>query len=137
MSIPAQIEKLCGLYSREVDRQRTRLVALPGRKCTPRIVYTFLGFELKAGRKRIACPDMGTARYLKIFAEIGMPSIRIPYDPTQTGRLLPELEGCLEKIKELLLEEGLHKAQHQRRLRRIYREIRRLLIRVEGDNRSH
>ena len=53
-------------------------------------MYTFLGFELKLSRKRITCPDMVTARYLMLFAEMGMDAVSIPYDPTQTARLLPE-----------------------------------------------
>ncbi|MDA2928164.1 hypothetical protein MYX78_13220, partial [Acidobacteria bacterium AH-259-G07] len=111
--------------------RRTRVVSLLGRKCEPLILYTFLGFELKMARKRITCPDMSTARYLKIFAELGMPSIRIPYDPTQTSRLLVELELPLQRIKELLLAENLKQRQHQLKHRRIYKKIRDRLKRAE------
>ena len=124
VSIPGQIRKLSTLYAQKILVQKTREVSLLGKKCKPTIIYTFLGFELQANSKRITCPDMSTARYLKIFSELGMPSIRIPYDPTQTSLYLTKMENYLEKIKELLLEEKLTKSKHQRKLRRIYGKIR-------------
>ncbi|MFQ5929291.1 MAG: hypothetical protein ACE5MK_06305 [Acidobacteriota bacterium] len=134
MMIEEEIERLSQTYAGKVLSRRTRVVSLLGRKCEPLILYTFLGFELKMARKRITCPDMSTARYLKIFAELGMPSIRIPYDPTQTGRLLVELELPLQRIKELLLAEKLKQKQHQLKHRRIYKKIRDRLKRAEADH---
>jgi len=69
-AIQEEIEKLGRTYGEEVLSGRTRVVSLPGRKCEPRILNTFLGFELQVAQKRITCPDMSTARYLRIFAEI-------------------------------------------------------------------
>lgn len=131
MSIAQQVQGLSNTYAQDVLSRKTRRVPLLGRKCSPTIIYTFLGFELKAGRKRVTCPDMSTARYLRIFAELGMSSIQTPYDPTQTSRFLPELERYLEKIKELLLEERLPREQHQLKLRRIYSLIRDKLKQAE------
>lgn len=119
-----EIETLSRIYAKEILSQRTRVVFLLGRKCEPQILNTFLGYELKVARKRITCPDMSTARYLKIFAELGMASIRTPYDPTGTIRVLPELERALKQIKRLLLEENLTTKRHQSKLRRIYKRIR-------------
>jgi len=123
-AIQEEIEKLGRTYGEEVLSGRTRVVSLPGRKCEPRILNTFLGFELQVAQKRITCPDMSTARYLRIFAEIGMPSVRAPYDPSLTTGVLPQLEQSLKKIKDLLLEENLNRKQHQSKLRNIYRQIR-------------
>ncbi|MEE8160598.1 MAG: hypothetical protein V3T61_03060 [Acidobacteriota bacterium] len=136
MSIEDQIQRLSEIYSEEVLTRPTRTISLPGLKCEPRIIYTFLGFELQAGRKRINCPDMATARYLRIFAELGMPSVETPYDPTQTARLLAELEQGLETIKELLLAEKLDKKRHQSKLRRLYREIRERLRQSETQSKT-
>ena len=130
-TIREEIEKLSHIYAQEVLSRPTRVVSLPGRKCQPQIVDTFLGYELKALRKRITCPDMSTARYLRIFAEIGMPAIRTPYDPTLTIRLVPELERSFKQIKELLHNEDLPPKSHQAELRNIYRRIRDRLKRVE------
>ncbi len=123
-AIQEEIAKLGRTYGEEVLSERTRVVSLPGRKCEPRILNTFLGFELQVAQKRITCPDMSTARYLRIFTEVGMPSVRAPYDPTLTTCVLPQLEQALRKIKDLLLEENLDRKQHQSKLRNIYRKIR-------------
>jgi hypothetical protein len=133
-AIQTEIEKLGRTYKEEVLSGRTRVVSLPGRKCEPRILNTFLGFELQVARKRITCPDMSTARYLRIFAEVGMPSVRAPYDPTLTTCVLPQLEQALKRIKDLLSEEDLNRKQHQSKLRNIYRKIRDTLKLVEEEN---
>ncbi len=132
-AIQEEIEKLGRIYGEEVLCGRTRVVSLLGRKCKPRILNTFLGFELQVAQKRITCPDMSTARYLKICAEIGMPSVRAPYDPTLTTGVLPQLEQSLRKIKDLLLEENLDRKQHHSKLRNIYRTIRENLKMAEKE----
>ncbi len=136
MSLEVQIQQFSEIYSEEVLTRPTRTISLPGRKCEPRIIYTFLGFELQAGRKRITCPDMATARYLRIFAELGMPSVETPYDPTQTARLLAGLEKGLETMKDLLLAEKLDKNRHQSKLRRLYRGIRERLRQSETQSKT-
>ncbi len=123
-AIQEEIGKLGRIYGEEVLSGRTRVVSLFGRKCEPRILNTFLGFELQVAQKRITCPDMSTARYLRVFAEVGMPSVKAPYDPTLTTGVLPQLEQSLKRIKDLLLEENLNRKQHQSKLRNIYRKIR-------------
>lgn len=133
-AIQKEIEKLGRTYGEEVLSGRTRVVSLPGRKCEPRILNTFLGFELQVAQKRITCPDMSTARYLRVFAEVGMPSVRAPYDPTLTTCVLPQLEQALQRIKDLLLEEHLNRKQHQSTLRNIYRKIRDNLKMMEKEN---
>jgi hypothetical protein len=87
------------IYCQQVIPFRTRKIRLPGRKCSAQIMYTFLGYEVKAGRKRLTCPDLVTARYLKIFAELGMKQVLIPYDPTRTARLIDRLEKSFETVK--------------------------------------
>ena len=79
---------------------------------------------------------MNTARYLKIFSELGMPSIEIPYNPTQINQVLSELEQGLEAIKKLLLAEKLDKKQHQFKLRKLYKEIRAQLRQSETQTKT-
>lgn len=109
-------------------RERTRSVRLAGRKCDPRIQHTFLGFEVKMLNRRVTCPDITTARFLKIFAALGSPSVRIPYDPTVTARLLPDLERAFETLRRGASRESLTPIQ----LRRVYARIRRGLERIEN-----
>ncbi len=122
--IDGEIERIRQIYCFDVMRNRNRPVELPGRKCTPRILETFLGYEVKAGRRRITCPDAVSARYLKIFAELGFKDIRIPYDPTRTAVMVSGLEGALERIKKLLEVENLEGQKRQVALRKIYSKIR-------------
>jgi hypothetical protein len=86
------------IYRQEVLSIKTRTIHLLGRKGSARISNTLLGFEVKSSFKRIHCPDMVTARYLKLFMEIGCHSIKLPYDPTVTARLIPELESAAERL---------------------------------------
>jgi hypothetical protein len=121
--IAGEIERIGQIYC-EVLKRDNREVTLLGRKCHPQILYTFLGYELKAGAKRLTCPDIATARYLKVFTEIGMAVVRVPYDPTRTAVLLAGLEPSLHRIHELLLEKRFDRTQHLRAVRRVYARIR-------------
>jgi hypothetical protein len=79
------------------------------------------------GRIRLSCPDMGTARYLKVFAELGMKNVLLPYDPSHSVILATGLEHALDRIKEHLLASKLSPDAHSRTLRQIYRSIRKKL----------
>ncbi len=85
-------------YRREVLPVKTRTIHLLGKKTPARIITTLLGYEVQASYKRIHCPDMVTARYLKLFSEIGCHSIKLPYDPTVTAHLIPGLEDSMDRV---------------------------------------
>ncbi len=85
-------------YRRRVLPIQTRNIRLLGRKAPARIIETLLGYEVQAYYKRIQCPDMVTARYIKLFTEIGCRAVRLPYDPTVTAALIPDLERSLAKL---------------------------------------
>ncbi len=126
-AIASEVEEFKRIYCRKVLRQRTRIVELLGRKCSPRIMQTFLGFELKLGRRRLTCPDISSARYLKIFAQLGLAEARIPYDPTSTAALLPDLERSLMRIHRHFEQLGYSERASKPALRRLYAKIRRAL----------
>jgi len=75
---------LADLYQ-EVRNGRTRSYHLdiPAKENQPEILHTLLGIELKVGNRRFACPDLATARYLRIFARIGCSDFAVPYDITR------------------------------------------------------
>jgi hypothetical protein len=52
---------------------------------------------LKVGRRRFACPDLATARYLRVFARIGVTDFAIPYDITQISPVADELETAWQR----------------------------------------
>lgn len=89
---------LAGIYREKVLPIKTRTIQLLGRKGSARIMTTLLGYEVQSARKRIQCPDLVTARYLKLFMELGCRSIRLPYDPTVTAALVPQFEAALQGI---------------------------------------
>jgi hypothetical protein len=87
------IDRFIAHYSEAVAAVPHRKVALTGRKCrNPRIINTLLGFELQIRDRRFTCPDMATARFLRIFAMIGVSEVMVPLDPTLTAGILPEFE---------------------------------------------
>jgi hypothetical protein len=89
---------LVQIYRGEVLPVKTRTIQLLGRKVPARIINTLLGFEVQASYKRVSCPDLVSARYLKLFTELGCRSIKLPYDPTVTDRLIPELELAMNRL---------------------------------------
>jgi len=91
---------LVEIYQRNVLSGKTRTIRLLGRKYPARILHTLLGYEVQASYKRIQCPDMVTARYLRLFTELGCRSIKLPYDPTVTASLVPEMEACIANISK-------------------------------------
>jgi hypothetical protein len=97
---------LPNLYKTRVRIQRTRSVHLDiaARENKVDILYTLLGIELKVGRRRFSCPDLATARYLRVFARIGCSDFAIPYDISQISGIADELETSWQR--SLVLTEG-------------------------------
>lgn len=95
------------LYRERVLSLRTRSHALPQapKGAAVEVQHTLLGIELKAGRRRILCPDLATARYLRVFARAGLAEIAVPYDITKISRLADELESAWQRM--LLLADHL------------------------------
>lgn len=109
-AIRAQIdgEWIPGIYEKRVRSQRTRAIKLdvPARLNEAAIQYTLLGIELKVGKLRIACPDLATARYLRVFARLGVCEVAIPYDITKISVIADELETAWQKLVLIVETEG-------------------------------
>lgn len=88
------------LYLKKVRSQRTRSVQIvvPARLNAAEIQYTLLGIELKVGRRRHSCPDLATARYMRVFARIGVADFAMPYDITKISVVADELETAWQKL---------------------------------------
>lgn len=110
---------LPNLYKEKVRSQRTRSVHLDiaSRENRPEILYTLLGIELKVGRRRFTCPDLATARYLRVFARIGCRDFAIPYDITQISPIADELETSWQRSLVLLDESSQGRTALVRSLR--------------------
>jgi hypothetical protein len=96
------------IYRERILRLRTRSAHLnfPAKVKNVEVQHTLLGVELKAGRQRMLCPDLATARYLAVFARAGCADIAVPYDITQISRLADELESSWHRMLLLIEKAG-------------------------------
>jgi hypothetical protein len=94
------------IYREKIRTQRTRSLRLDlaERENAADIIYTLLGIELKVGRRRFACPELSTARYMRVFARIGCREFAIPYDITQIPAAADELETAWQRTLLILAE---------------------------------
>jgi hypothetical protein len=93
-------EWLPTIYEERIRSQRTRSVRIDidERENAAEIQYTLLGIELKVGNRRFACPDLATARYMRVFARIGCIAFAIPYDITQISAAADSLETSWQRM---------------------------------------
>lgn len=101
-------EWLPHIYQNRVRSNRTRAYSLevPPRENRAEIQYTLLGIELKVGRRRFSCPDLATARYLRVFARIGVRKLAIPYDVSQISTVADQLETGWQRALLLFEKKG-------------------------------
>jgi hypothetical protein len=95
------------IYRERVRKMRTRSYSFEGltNKTRVEIHHTLLGVELIAGRRRLLCPDLATARYLSVFARAGCEHVAVPYDITKISQFADELESSWHRM--LLLADHL------------------------------
>jgi hypothetical protein len=93
-------ETLVEIYAERIRPLRTRScsIEVPERENEAQILHTLLGIELKVGRRRFACPDLATARYMRVFACLGCRSFAIPYDITRISVLADQLETAWQRM---------------------------------------
>src|SRR5688572_15348523 len=120
------------LYSTKVRTLRTRAYSLeiPERENAAEIMHTLLGIELKVGRRRFACPDLATARYMRVFARLGCREFAIPYDITRISTAADELETAWQR-SGLILDahaKGQTEAAHRRTRSQLVKSIRSEII---------
>ena len=116
------------IYRQKIRSLRTRAFRLDvePRENKAEIQHTLLGIELKVGNRRIACPDLSTARYLQVFARLGCTEIAVPYDITKISHLADELESSRQRILLLFNESAaeISTSAKGRRRSKLVKEIR-------------
>jgi len=120
-----EIERMMGdqlisiIYRDRIRTVRTRSFKLnaPARKVSIEVMHTLLGVELKIGQRRLLCPDLATARYLAVFARLGLAEVAVPYDITQISRLADDLESSWFRM--LMLVEHLTVGRSERLRNRV------------------
>ena len=122
------------IYREKIRTQRTRSLSLDiaERENAADIIYTLLGIELKVGKRRFACPELSTARYMRVFARIGCREFAIPYDITQIPAAADELETAWQRTLLVLAERtGNRPSRSVSQVRaNLVRDIRRELAEV-------
>lgn len=109
------------IYRERILKMRTRAYNFPAfsKGARPEIHHTLLGIELKAGRQRMLCPDLATARYLAVFARVATKAVAVPYDITTVSAIADEIESSWHRM--LLLADEMSRnenAAFRTRLRR-------------------
>jgi hypothetical protein len=96
------------IYRDRIRKLRTRSYHFENSTASARVViqHTLLGVELKVGRRRLLCPDLATARYLSVFARIGVGDVAVPYDITKISQLADELESSWYRMWLLVDQEA-------------------------------
>jgi hypothetical protein len=111
------------VYIERVLKSRTRAYKFPklAKNARVEIHHTLLGIELKAGSRRMLCPDLATARYLSVFARIGCDTVAIPYDITRISLVADELESSWHRM--LLVSDEITSEQSHAFRTRVQRQI--------------
>lgn len=119
---------IAAIYRDKIRTQRTRQYELgaPAKNKPVQVLHTLLGIELKAGNRRLLCPDLATARYLSVFVGLGCDVIAIPYDITQISWIADELESSWHRMMLLIdrLTEGRSERLRAMVRRRLITETR-------------
>ncbi len=127
--IITEIKRLMGdhlisiIYRDRIRTIRTRSYQLNtpnnsrAKKVDVEVMHTLLGIELRIGKKRLWCPDLSTARYLSVFARLGVTEVAVPYDITKISRLADDLESSWYKM--MVLVEHLTAERNERLRNRV------------------
>lgn len=59
-------------------------------------------YRLYSGKKYIFCKSEPEARYLKVWVETGLESVKVPKDENCLAKIVPQLEKLMEKIKKII-----------------------------------
>ncbi|MCD6358771.1 MAG: hypothetical protein J7L90_02305, partial [Dehalococcoidia bacterium] len=103
-----------------------RTERLPVASGKVRLEQELFGWRLSYGRKLIACASEPEARYLKVWLEAGLESVKIPKDEAYLASIIPELEELKQKIDgvfENYLVSILDSRTRQHLLHQLWQEI--------------
>ncbi|MFN0112637.1 MAG: hypothetical protein ACKVZH_27585 [Blastocatellia bacterium] len=108
---------ISAIYHGRIRTIRTRSYQLnaPSKKAEIEVMHTLLGVELRIGKRRLACPDLATARYLSVFAKLGVAAIAVPYDITKISRLADDLESSWFRMIMLVEHLAVKRSERFRR----------------------
>ncbi len=117
MSIPEEIQRKMAdewipfIYREKIRTQRTRshFLDIQEKENAVEIQYSLLGIEMKVRNMSFACPELSTARYLRVFARLGIRDFAIPYDISRISGIADELESSWQKTLLILEKASVEK----------------------------
>ena len=117
---------IADLYQKKVRSHRTRAfnLEIPERENKPEILHTLLGVELKVGNRRFSCPDLTTARYMRVFARLGVREFAVPYDITKISVIADTLETAWQRMLLLIESDDIPAASRPRLRSRLIKQLR-------------
>jgi type I restriction-modification system DNA methylase subunit len=128
------IEKLggdtLGKFYREkiLTHKPLRSRSLPKVLGEVKLEQELFGWRLSSGREHVDCGSEAEARYLKVWLEAGLDSVKIPKDEAYLGEIVPELESLKQKTDEIFedyLGSILDSKLWQRLLHQFWQEVMR------------
>lgn len=104
------------IYTESIRPLRTRSfeMEIAERENRPEIFETLLGIELKVGQQRFACPDINTARLLRVFAFLGCRKVAVPYDITVLRGIAERLEQAWSRTNEVIEKHTIASSPQQK-----------------------
>ena len=120
-------DTLGNLYREKVlTHKPLRSRSLPKVSGEVKLEQELFGWRLSSGREHVDCASDMEARYLKVWLEVGLDSIKIPKDEGYLGEVVPELENLKQKTDEIFddyLGSILDPKLRQRLLHQLWQEV--------------
>ncbi len=121
-------EETLGKFYREkiLTYSPLRTKRLPRTSGEVKLQQELFGWRLSSGRERLDCASEAEARYLKIWLEAGLESIKIPKGEDYLSKITPELENLKQKtdaVFEDYLGSILDPKLRQRLLHQLWQEV--------------
>ncbi len=96
-------EETLGKFYREriLPHKPLRTKSLPKVSGEVKLQQELFGWRLSSGREHVDCTSEMEARYLKVWLEAGLESVKIPKDADYLEEIIPELESLKQKTDEI------------------------------------
>jgi len=123
-------EDTLGKFYREkiLTHKPLRSRSLPRVPGEVKLEHELFGWRLSSGREHIDCTSETEARYLKVWLEAGLESVKIPKDEDYLKEIIPELETLKQKTDDVFedyLGSILDSRLRQRLLHQLWQEVMR------------
>jgi type I restriction enzyme M protein len=121
-------EDTLGNFYREkiLTHKPLRTKSLPKVSGEVKLEHELFGWRLSSGREHVDCASDMEARYLKVWLEAGLDSIKMPKDEACLGEIVPKLESLKQKTDEVFedyLGSILDPRLRQRLLHQLWQEV--------------